>query len=144
MEVVGYKLIELETGETVTSWGGIWGQCPAIPGTIRLPNGDEVCAPHLNIEYGGLMLVPWEIEEPPPAVPQSVTPRQVRLLLLQQGLLDNVEALIAQQERAAQITWEFAIEFHRDDPLLNALAAHPSINLTTEQLDQFFTVAATL
>lgn len=78
------------------------------------------------------------------AVPRSITPRQCRLLLLQQGLLAQVEAMIAQQDEATRITWEYAIEFRRDDPLLLALAADSAFNLTPEQLDQFFIAAAQL
>lgn len=77
-----------------------------------------------------------------PPVPESVTPRQVRLLLLSQGLLDEVEAMIAQQDKATQITWQFALEFKRNDPLLEALAAN--LGLTNEQIDQFFIAAAAL
>ena len=77
-------------------------------------------------------------------VPQVVSRRQARLLLLQQGLLDQVEAMIALQDRATQITWADAIEFKRNDPLLLALAAAPELNLTSEQLDQFFIAAAQL
>lgn len=73
-------------------------------------------------------------------VPASVTPRQVRLLLLSQNLLDRVEAMIAQQDEATRITWEYASEFRRDDPLLLALAGN--LGLTEEQIDQFFIAAA--
>lgn len=75
-------------------------------------------------------------------VPQSVTPRQVRLLLLQQGLLANVEQLMATQDQASQITWQYASEFLRNDPLLNNLATN--LGLSEEQIDQFFTAAAAL
>lgn len=74
-----------------------------------------------------------------PQVPASVTPRQVRLLLLAQGLLPQVEALIAQQDEATKIAWEYASEFRRDDPLLLSLAAN--LNLTEQQLDEFFIAA---
>lgn len=79
-----------------------------------------------------------------PAIPVSVTPRQVRLLLLQQGLLSQVEAMIAASDQATKITWEFASEFRRDDPLLLALAASPQLNLSPEQIDQFFIAASEL
>ena len=82
------------------------------------------------------------VPSPPVVVPESVTPRQVRLILLQQGLLANVEAMIAQQDEATKITWEFASEFRRDDPLLLALSAN--LGLTSEQIDQFFIAAAAL
>ena len=75
-------------------------------------------------------------------VPSSITPRQCRLLLLQQGLLSQVEAMIAQQDDATRITWEYALEFRRDDPLLNQLAAN--LGLTSEEIDEFFIAAAQL
>lgn len=88
------------------------------------------------------MLVPWEMDQPLPTIPVSITPRQVRLLLLSQGLLDQVETMISQQDRAAQITWEFAIEFRRDDPLLNTLGQ--ALGLDATQIDQFFLAASQL
>jgi hypothetical protein len=75
-------------------------------------------------------------------VPKSITPRQCRLILAQQGLLASVEAMIAQQDEATKITWEYALEFRRDDPLLNQLAAN--LQLTKDQIDQFFIEAAKL
>lgn len=78
----------------------------------------------------------------PPPVPASVTPRQVRLLLLQQGLLANIEATIAAQDEATRITWEYALEFQRNDPLLNQLAAN--LGLTDTQIDEFFIAASQL
>lgn len=74
-------------------------------------------------------------------VPASVTPRQVRLLLLSQNLLADVEALIAASDEATQITWQYASEFRRDDPLLATLAAELTPPLTNEQIDQFFIAA---
>lgn len=75
-------------------------------------------------------------------VPQSVTPRQVRLLLLQQGLLANVEAMIKAGDQATQITWEFASEFRRNDPLLEQLSK--ALGLTDAQVDGFFIAAASI
>lgn len=77
-----------------------------------------------------------------PIVPQSITPRQCRLLLLQQGLLSTVEAMIAQQDEAKRITWEYALEFRRDDPLLTQLATN--LGLTSQQIDEFFIAASNL
>lgn len=75
-------------------------------------------------------------------VPAAVSPRQVRLLLLSQGLLSQVEAMIAQQDEATRITWQYAETFRRDDPLLNALAQN--LGLTPAQIDQFFIKASAL
>lgn len=71
-----------------------------------------------------------------------VTPRQVRLLLLSQGLLSQVTAMIEQQDEATRIAWEYASEFRRDDPLLLTLAQN--LNLSDQQLDEFFLAAAEL
>lgn len=78
----------------------------------------------------------------PVEVPRTVTPRQVRLVLLAQGLLASVEAMIAAQDEATQITWKYASEFRRDDPLLNQLAVN--LNLTSQQIDEFFVAASAL
>jgi hypothetical protein len=75
-------------------------------------------------------------------VPSYITPRQCRLVLMQQGLLAQVEQMIAQQDEATRITWEYALEFRRDDPLLNALAQN--LGLTDQQIDEFFVAAAQL
>jgi hypothetical protein len=75
-------------------------------------------------------------------VPASVTPRQVRLLLLSQNLLSQVEGIIATSDEATKITWAYASEFRRDDPLLEALSQQ--LGLTTEQVDAFFIAASKL
>lgn len=139
--IVGYKLID-STGAVLETWGGTWGQCPGVPNPIKLPNGDIVHAPSLNEDYDGYSLIEWIAQGPEASVPLSVSPRQVRLLLLQQNLLADVEAMIAAQDEATRITWEYAIEFRRDDPLLSQLAS--SLGLSEAQIDKFFVAAAGL
>lgn len=79
-------------------------------------------------------------------VPMSVTPKQARLALLGAGLLATVEGAIASlpgiEGDAARVTWEFANEFKRNDPLLLQIAG--VLELDDEQIDQLFTTAATL
>lgn len=140
--VVGYKLIEVATNRVVQEWGGTWGECPGVPNPATLPNGDIVCGPAINIDYAGYMLVPWEMNDPGPVVPQSITPRQCRLLLLQQGQLASVEAMIASSTEDVRITWEYALEFNRNDPLLNSLAT--GMGWTTQEIDSFFIAASAL
>lgn len=77
-------------------------------------------------------------------VPQTITPRQCRLLLLQQGLLEQTEAIISQASNDVKITWEYALEFNRDDPLLIQLASSLTPPLSSEEIDQFFITAAQL
>lgn len=73
----------------------------------------------------------------PPYAP--VTPRQARLALSAAGLLDTVNAAITQAGGATLITWEYATQIRRDDPLITQLGA--TLGLTTAQIDALFTQA---
>jgi hypothetical protein len=77
---------------------------------------------------------------PPPPVPQSITQRQARIILSRAGYLSTVESAIATMPgtsgEEARITWEFATEVRRDDPLLVQISG--LLNLTSEQVDQMF------
>lgn len=110
-------------------------------GVIWYPVIREFGEPFTGVEGGA-----WVVRTVDPAlvlsVPYSITPRQCRLLLLQQGLLDTVEGLIAGRDKATKITWEYALEFKRDDPLLIDLGV--DLGLTSAQIDQFFIAAAQL
>lgn len=75
-------------------------------------------------------------------IPKTVTPRQARLVLLQAGLLDQVESSINTVGGSAKITWEYATQIDRDDPLITTLGQ--SLNLTDQQIDNLFIQAATL
>lgn len=83
---------------------------------------------------------------PTPEIPQSVTMRQARLALLQQGKLSAVNAAIAAlpgaDGDAARIEWEFSSTVERNRPLVQALAA--TLEMTEPQLDDLFTLAASL
>lgn len=82
----------------------------------------------------------------PAPIPTIVSMRQARLALLQSGLLSSVDAAIATlpspQKEAAQIEWEYSQEVHRDKALVGMLA--PALGLNESQLDDLFTLAATL
>ena len=68
-------------------------------------------------------------------IPQSLTPRQARLVLLQNGILDDIETMVA-TDRAMGIWWEYSLEIVRDNEhIVNAGVA---LGLTSEQLDQMF------
>lgn len=77
-----------------------------------------------------------------PEAPQSVTPRQARLALLQAGLLDQVQAAVDAAGGATKITWEFATTIERNSPLIETLGG--SLGLTSEQVDTLFRFASTL
>jgi len=78
---------------------------------------------------------------PPLVIPQSISPRQARLKLLEAGLLDELEAIIT-TNRAWQIEWEYATEVKRDSPLIDAVASEAG--LTSDQIDSLFIEAAKL
>lgn len=73
------------------------------------------------------------------AVPRSVSMRQARLALHGAGLLDDVEALIAQQPTAVQIEWNYATDVHRNRDLVLSLGA--ALQLSDAQIDALFVQA---
>ena len=75
------------------------------------------------------------------SVPNSITPRQARLKLLETDLLDNLEVVIA-TNRAWQIEWEYATEVKRDSPIIDAVAVQAG--LTELQIDTMFIEASKL
>jgi hypothetical protein len=77
----------------------------------------------------------------PAPVPQVVTPRQARLALEQEDLLDVVEGAVDAADKATQITWRFAAEVRRDDALLAEVAG--GLGLTSDDIDDLFRLAET-
>lgn len=74
-------------------------------------------------------------------VPKSITRLQAKLQLLEIGLLDEVEDLVA-QDRKVQLYWKEADNFYRTDSILLGMAT--AIGLTDEQLDKLFIEASKL
>lgn len=75
-------------------------------------------------------------------IPSVVSMRQARIALLQAGYLNNVTAAINAGSEADRITWEYATEVRRDDPLVVNLSA--TLGLTDVQIDNLFELAATI
>jgi hypothetical protein len=75
-------------------------------------------------------------------VPQSVTMRQARLALLEVELLDDVEAVLATQDRAVQIEWEYATTVERTSPLVGAIGQ--MVSYSDEQINELFIKASKL
>lgn len=75
-------------------------------------------------------------------VPQQVTMRQARLALLNAGLLDDVELVIAAAGREAQQEWEYAAVVDRSNPAVAAVQQQKA--LTDAQIDDLFREAAKL
>jgi hypothetical protein len=77
--------------------------------------------------------------------PQEVTMRQARLALLEAGLLDNVQNIVAGMQgvegAAARIEWEYSSTMVRSQPLVAALAA--ALKLTSADVDALFLSSST-
>jgi hypothetical protein len=74
-------------------------------------------------------------------IPQAVTMRQARLALLNAGLLDDVNTLLADDQEAL-INWEFASHVYRSDKLVGQLQG--ALGMTDEQIDGLFLAASKL
>ena len=115
-----------EIGEFDT-WGDneLFGVHPPVGGGIQKWNGNQ-----------------WEVlSEYPRDVPQTITPLQAKLKLLDMGLLDEVEAMVA-TDRKIQLYWSEALEIKRDHATLLAMAT--ALGLSDAQLDEMFIEASKL
>ncbi|WP_064696056.1 hypothetical protein [Rhizobium aegyptiacum] len=72
----------------------------------------------------------------------SVSARQFKLQLLAAGLLDGVDAWVAQQSRDVQIAYEYSGTFVRNSPMMEIGFA--AMGFTPQQIDGFFVAAAEL
>lgn len=80
---------------------------------------------------------------PAPEVLLNPTRRQIKLALLQLGLLNEVEYAIANSgDRELQISYENALDFDRDSALVRMLAA--ALGKTDDEIDAVWALARTL
>lgn len=75
-------------------------------------------------------------------VPESVSNFQAKAALLQAGLLDSVESMMAapQTPAVARLAWSDAQEFRRTSPTVAAMAS--ALGLSEGQIDDLFRTAA--
>ena len=83
----------------------------------------------------------WELVAIPKEVPQEITPLQSKLQLLEIGLLDEVEALVA-ADRKVQLYWEYALVIERDNEILLMITS--ALGMTEDEVDEFFITASKL
>jgi hypothetical protein len=152
--VVGF--VERIVGELNVSVALPYGSEPLIdpmqiieviaPGTgvVDVP-GHEHMQP-AEYEFGDLDWSQVVPVNPPVVAPKVVSMRQARLILLEQGLLSQVDgfidALPEPQRTRAKIEWEYSQEVHRDKELVALLAT--TLALSSQDLDNLFIAAAAL
>lgn len=116
---------KLYDGSTLLATDAVWSDVQA--GWLVNGGAQALCDPQRNYTLK--------------IVPTKVTPRQAKLALAAAGLYDAVTAMIAASPASVQITWENAIEFLREDPLIAQLAGPDGLDLTEEQIDDLFIAA---
>lgn len=88
------------------------------------------------IEY-----VNTEVIAETPKVSQ-ITMRQARLVLLKHELLDDIDLIISNSDRASKIEWEYAQTVDREHPIIEVVRLQKG--LTVEYIDKLFYEASTL
>ena len=164
MDLVGYRLKNIETEEYVGQWGGAFNSLPPLPPFIQLPNGDQVWAPTVGGEYQGYLLEEWYMEAPPAPLPPIpvISDRQFFQQAAIAGFITPAEALAAVQtgtipavlqalidgiedeneKFGATMVLAGATTFDRNHPLTEAVRLY--LNKTSEEIDQFFRDASLL
>jgi len=103
----------------------------------EVPQGKRAINTRVAMVDGAPRFV-FDVEDAP--VPLSVSARQFKLMLLEAGLLDQVEEFIASQGRAVQIAYENSGAFVRTESMMQAGFA--ALGFTPPQIDDFFRSAA--
>jgi hypothetical protein len=88
------------------------------------------------------VLVDPNAPPPGPVSPQSVTAFQAKAALLQSGLLDDVESIMAMPgtPRIVTLAWSEALYFEMQSPTVAMLAG--ALGLTSDDLDALFAAAS--
>lgn len=141
-KLVGYKLVDTKTGETIEQWCGEWTWCPDIPNPLILPNGDAIFGVKPGGQYGDYRLDQLMMDEPAPQAPEEISDRQffqqlaVNKAITEQEALDAVktgaipaaieafvDTLPDEQKFAAQMLLSGATVFKRSHPMTAMLGA---------------------
>ena len=78
----------------------------------------------------------------PTPVPQSISPAQMRVALINTNLFDRVTSAVASGDQKMKIWWEFSTAFERNNVYVVAMATQ--LNVTDKELDDLFILGSTL
>lgn len=113
-----------------------------IPFTASVADPDpSTAAIYAAIMEGGKPIAAYvEPPAPPEETPDRVTSRQFKMQLEKDGLLDSVEAWIAQQAKLVRIAYENSGSFVRTEPMMQS--GFTALGFQSAQIDAFFKAAA--
>ncbi|WP_267550399.1 hypothetical protein [Rhizobium rhizogenes] len=110
-----------------------------IDGKISITKWDD----NLGVKQPSASDIATALKAPEPiVVPDSVSARQLKLQLLVENLLDEVDTWVAAQSRAIQIAYQSSGLFSRSEPMM--VAGFAAMGFTQDQIDAFFIAAAKL
>ena len=133
--VAGLEFVWARESHYPTNVPEFFGTCPD-DSNVQV---DGVLGVYLQVDWEQMREDEMRARNP---VPQQVTMRQARLALLNAGLLDDVEIVIAAAGREAQLEWEYAAVVDRSNPAVAAVQQQHG--LTDAQIDDLFREAARL
>lgn len=113
---------------------------PAITSVVDTFGVEQVIG--MNYANGVLSGSPTPEPAPQPAVPQVVSMRQACLQLEIDGLLDDVEAIVAGLPKLYQIEWQRASVVQRNNLLVETVRLQKG--MTPAQIDALFVAAEKL
>lgn len=125
------------------------GIVPVVSDTPPQPENtvEDIEQRTVTVEEDGVVVVRVWVPAPV-VVPATISPRQIRLWLINHGIsLSAVDATIASIENevlreTTKIEWEFSPYVERNHPMINTLGG--ALGLTGEQIDQAFIEASQL
>lgn len=138
-------------------WISKRGTCAFLPAEPPLPNFRMRDIPEGIDPMKKYLFVPDDITDPwgegtleelPLPVPASVTPRQIRLALIDRGIMPGqittmltaIENETLREKSLAE--WEFASAVRRDHPLITQLGG--ALQFTSDDVDDLFREANTI
>lgn len=122
-------------------------------GTTIIRVSDWACIPMSEDNHDYQMFLQWmeagnsplPPDEDSQVIPHVVSMRQARRALIENGMIDQVNAAISlmtgKEGAIARNEWEYATTVERDSPLVQALSV--SLPLSSEELDTLFLLAGT-
>ena len=140
MEIINYNTYEIDSQGYFTGNIQISNKyIGVLPNYVSIPMGEIPYGKFAKYENGSWLFVDEKIY--PIEVPNTITPLQAKLQLLELGLLDEVDTLVA-TDRKVQLYWEYALTIERNNEVLLLMAN--TLGLTSEQLDDMFIQASKL